>query len=140
MQYRRILAIALCLGLLPASATVSAGRRVIEPVKIFDEYDTGSGKPTGAGRAQGALADARASSDAIQSIGCWTGQDFGICYATDATGKYRGCATHDADQLAVLRSMTAESMLYFNWNPYGTCTEVWVENASHYKPGATTGD
>ena len=40
MQYRRILAIALCLGLVTVTASVSAGRRVIEPVKIFDEYDS----------------------------------------------------------------------------------------------------
>jgi hypothetical protein len=135
-----MLAIALCLGLVATTATVSAGKRVVEPVKIFDEVDTGSGKPTGAGRAQGALADARASADATQMIGCWTAQDMGICYAVDAAGKSRGCTTHDPAQLAVLRSLTSESMLYINWNPYGTCTGVWVETGSVYKPRATTGD
>lgn len=139
MQYRRMLAISLCLGLVTVTATVSAGRRVVQPVWILDEFDVTTGKPAG-GRAHGTLADARASSDATQYIGCWTGPDDGMCYATDATGKYRGCTTHDAQQVAVIRSLTPESMLYFNWSAYGACTGVWVENSSHYKPAATTGD
>ena len=142
MHDRNTIAIATFLGLMLATTAASAGRRVIEPVRVFDEVDHATAKSTGGGRAQGALADARASPDSIQNIGCWTTEHEGVCYATDATGKTRGCVTQDPEQLAVIRSLTPESMLYFRWTSIASasCASIYVVTDSTYKPAATSGD
>ena len=39
----------------------------------------------------------------------------------------------------MIRSLTPESYVYFQWNTDGTCSYVLVENSSRFKPAATSG-
>lgn len=93
-----------------------------------------------AGRsAYGAFADVRASADTQQWIGCNYNTTSGYCMATNAAGTSRTCSTTNAALLEIIRSLTPESYVYFQWNTDGTCGYILVENSSRFKPAATSG-
>jgi hypothetical protein len=93
-----------------------------------------------AGRwANGGFAEARGSADGNQSIGCYQNTGSGTCIATNAAGTSRTCTTTNAALIEVIRSLTPESYLYFQWNVDGTCSYVLVETSSRFKPAATSG-
>lgn len=89
--------------------------------------------------AYGAFADARATADTQQWIGCYYNASSGSCAATNAAGTSRTCTTTNAALLEVIRTLTPESYVYFQWNTDGTCSYVLVENSSRFKPAATSG-
>lgn len=113
-----------------ASGSVVAGNRIGPyQVTISD-----------AGRwANGAFADVRAGADSQQWIGCNYNTVTGSCTATNAAGTSRTCTTSNAALLDVIRSLTPESYIYFQWNTDGTCSYILVENSTRFKPAATSG-
>lgn len=127
MQCNRILSLVSALALASATLVASAGRRDVIPVEITDRY------------AQGSINDARSSADNMQVIGCYTGEYHGLCYAVDAAGLARGCSTRDPEQLAVLRSISSDSIIVFYWDKEGICSHVSIGNYSVYRSAATAG-
>ena len=91
--------------------------------------------------AEGAIGDARASSDSHEYIGCATiaptsGSVYGWCAATDPTGHFVSCSWSTAEQAAAVATLTPQSWIYFLINTNGTCGEIAVENLSYYQPAA----
>ncbi len=128
MKRAQTYALVFALTLTSTAATAIAGKRDEIPVSISSRF------------AQGALADARASADNNQYIGCYTTEYSGTCVAIDAaTEASAACTTQDPEQLAVIRSITTESAIVFSWNRDGTCRTVTVWTSSFLKPAATSG-
>lgn len=130
MSKRRIL---LVTSALIAAATVfgaSAGKREVVPVGISVEDNL----------AGGVLADARASGDHTQYIGCGTSWTYGYCVAVDATGRSGSCTSRNPDDLAIMRSVGPESYVLFAWNNKdGTCSALQVVNSSVFVRDGVTG-
>ncbi|MGN6152258.1 MAG: hypothetical protein ACTHOH_09660 [Lysobacteraceae bacterium] len=89
--------------------------------------------------AYGAFADARASADTQQWIGCNYNAAAAFCTATNAAGISRSCSTTNAALIDAIHGISSESYVYFQWNTDGTCSYVLVENSSRFKPAATSG-
>ena len=106
------------------AATTQAGYDGNFPVVIDDAYR----------QAFGTLVATRRSADNVQKLGCTIKSDNVLCYATNAAGVYRTCLTTDPALMAVARSLTSESYLWFIWNTAGTCTSITVGLGSPYKP------
>lgn len=85
-------------------------------------------------QALGTLVATRRSADNVQKLGCTVRADNALCYATNAAGVYRTCLTTDPGLIAVARSLSSESYLWFIWNAAGTCTSIVVGLGSQYKP------
>lgn len=107
----------------------SAGPRWVYPVSLSDTSRY----------ALGTMTDARGSADSQQAIGCYHNATNAGCYATNAAGVTRTCSTSNPALLTVIRSISAESYLYFQWNTDGTCNYVLVENSSRFKPASASG-
>jgi hypothetical protein len=120
---------ALLVALVAASGTAAAGQRLVLPVNINDTSRY----------ANGTIADARGSADSQQWLGCLYNTSIGICYAANATGVSRSCSTSNPDLLNIIRSLTPESYIYFQWNTDGTCNYILVENSSRFKPLLVSG-
>jgi hypothetical protein len=112
-----------------AAGNATAGQRLVYPVNVNDTSRF----------ANGAVADARGSADAQQSIGCYHNQYTASCFATTAAGISRSCSTGNAALIEVARSVGPESYIYFQWNTDGTCNYILVENGSRFKPAAVSG-
>ena len=125
---------ALACILLVGMGSVAAGTRYSYQVFINDASRY----------ANGSMADARGSGDAVQQIGCWSNGIAGSaayngsCIATNAAGLTRSCSTNDVNVIAAIRSITNESRIYFIWNIDGTCNYVFVENNSWNKPASVS--
>lgn len=121
---RRNTRMLLAAGLSLFAATTQAGYDGNFPVVIDDAYR----------QAFGTLVATRRSADNVQKLGCTIKSDNVLCYATNAAGVYRTCLTTDPTLMAVARSLTSESYLWFIWNTAGTCTSITVGLGSPYKP------
>jgi hypothetical protein len=88
----------------------------------------------GANEFSGSLGAARNSADTMQRIYCASDHISGICNARNAAGAVATCTTSDPDILAVIRGINGDSFLFVKHNGAGTCTNVWVNNASYYMP------
>ena len=111
-------------------SSVQAGQREHVPVE-FDEQSR---------YVQGAFADARGSADTMQYIGCYSNDHYGSCYAIDAAGRAHACATRDPEQLAIIRSISTDTMVNFRWQKDGTCETITASNFSVFKSMQTAGN
>ena len=118
---------ALFTALLATTMVTNAGYRYVYPVTIGSNY------------AYGAIADARGSADTRQSIGCWENNDGASCSAVNSTGTYRSCYTTDPTMRSLIRSIGSESYIYFIFDTSGSCSYIYVENTSVFKPAAASG-
>jgi len=116
----------LCVLIAP---TASAGARWQYPVTLNDTSRY----------AVGTMTDTRGSADNQQAIGCYHNSTTGACYATTAAGVSRTCTTSNPALISVIRSISAESYIYFQWNTDGTCSYVLIENSSRFKPASAAG-
>ena len=107
-------------GVLLGSTAALAGLRTSNQVVIVDDKSY----------AIGDLSATSNTSDRTQVLGCSSEIGFAVCYATDSTGRSRGCTTSDPEILAVMRSLSGDSTLVFYWDTSGHCTQVYVENSS----------
>jgi hypothetical protein len=114
---------------LVAAGSATAGQRLVYQVFVSDASRY----------ANGAIADARGSADAQQSIGCYYNQYSATCFATTSTGLSRSCSTGNTALIEIVRSIGPESYIYFQWNTDGSCNYILVENSSRFKPGAVSG-
>jgi hypothetical protein len=125
---RNGLAIFLVGVLTTAAGMAAAGQSLTYQVNINDTYKF----------AVGAMPAVRSSSDTVQFIGCYnnvyTGGVSASCFATNSAGVSRNCYTNNADMIAAIQSISSESYIYFQWNTDGTCSYVFVENSSRFKP------
>lgn len=112
-----------------AAATAYAGTRAQVQVQVN----------TTSRYAYGAMADARGSADPYQQISCNTNSNSGSCYLVNSTGVSGSCYTTNPTFIDLIRSISAESYVYIQWNADGTCNYVLVQNASFMKPGAVSG-
>ncbi len=129
MKLRTFLGAAVAAALLSTAMIASAGARLVYQVGINDASRF----------AVGTMADARGSSDNVQTIGCYHNTGFASCYATNSAGLSRSCTTTNAALIEVIRSIGSESYLYFQWNTDGTCSYVFVDNGSRWKPASASG-
>ncbi|MBP6749282.1 MAG: hypothetical protein KA144_06550 [Xanthomonadaceae bacterium] len=113
----------LTIGLSLSAAAAQAGYDGNFPVVVDDANK----------QAYGTLVGARRSADTVQRLGCTLKSDNAVCYATNAAGVYRSCTTTDAALMAVARSISSESYLWFVWNAAGTCTSITVGLGSQFK-------
>lgn len=85
--------------------------------------------------ASGAMGDARNSADANQYIGCSVDTMSGVsCSASDSSSNYVGCYTTDATILAAVQGYTPGAYLHFQYDASGTCTELFYEKYSWWRP------
>lgn len=129
MQRIRIFSLTTALVFAGVSAIASAGARNVITVIISDSNRAASGT----------LADARASSDNQQFIGCFTEKGYGMCAAYDASGQGRVCTTNDPEKLDIMRSVSSDTYIFFTWAKDGSCDWLSISNNSIFKPAATAG-
>jgi hypothetical protein len=90
--------------------------------------------------AQGALPTARNSSDPNQTIQCnsrasgsgTSASYWSYCVAVDSAGHSAYCYTASDAIASVVRSINANSALYFDWDTNGYCGTVIVYQTSYY--------
>jgi len=92
-------------------------------------------------KAEGTMANVRASGDVVQTIGCVIRADLSApasvtCYATDGTGLAVQCTTSQASFVQAASAMTSYSNVAFKWDAPGTCTYLSVGNLSTNAPVA----
>ena len=127
---RTLIATLAGVGLIAVAATAAAGLRWGYQVSISDTSRY----------ALGDLSATRGTADGVQYIGCYHNSvNNGSCYATNAAGLNRSCSTINGAHLTVIRSITPESYVYFQWNVDGSCNYILVDNGSRFKPAATSG-
>lgn len=130
MKLRTLVAAAAVAAAMLSTATIAiAGSRWVYQVGINDASRF----------AVGTMTDARGSSDNVQTIGCYHNSGTASCYATNSAGLSRSCTTANAALIDVIRSISSESYLYFQWNADGTCNYVFVDNGSRWKPASASG-
>jgi hypothetical protein len=90
--------------------------------------------------AQGALGASFNSNDNNQYIGCYTFSGHGMCFAQNAAGVTRTCATSDAENIAVIRSLSGDALLRFEWDDAGNCRPggISVAHWSYSRPKKPT--
>lgn len=89
--------------------------------------------------AQGALGQARNSTDSVQYIGCimytWTdAPTWGICSAKDAAGHTATCSVFDTSLLDRVQNIKGDSWIKFEWDTSATCTYLEIYNTSYMAP------
>lgn len=129
-SFRSPLVLAAALACALAAPFAHAGARWVYQVWISDASRY----------AVGTMTDARGSADGNQAIGCYHNTTNGACYATNAAGLSRTCTTNNPALLNVIRTISAESYIYFQWNTDGTCSYVLIENSSRFKPASASGN
>ena len=94
---------------------------------------------TASSLAVGSLAEARLSSDANEYIGCtMQGQSLipagnvVLCEANTSTNTYKMCTTTAPWAIAAVSALNNNSVLQFQWDSAGTCTEIDVRNDSAF--------
>jgi hypothetical protein len=118
------LAGAVILGAMATSA--SAGQHSSQGVTI---------QPTGAKPyATGDLGFVYNSWFSNDYIGCEAHAATGDCYAQDVSGLYKSCTTTDPALIAVIRSISGDSNVFFSWNVDGTCRDIRVQTDSLRPP------
>jgi len=91
--------------------------------------------------ASGQFGNARASSNTVERLYCsstaLSGYGYASCYARNAAGVAVSCLTDDPQMVELIRSVSGDSELYFEWDPAtGRCTQVMVRNGSQFAPKA----
>ncbi len=82
--------------------------------------------------ALGSMVGARYSGDSQQYITCDFRNPAVTCYARDNTGKYLLCTKIDPRWVAVVRTITDSSRIFFAKAPgTATCTHLQVDNFSY---------
>src|SRR5437016_13553836 len=111
MMKKIVMAFVAALLLAGGAATALAGAKYQSPVTIGSSY------------AYGSMADARASADSNQFIGCvvtgGSNGTGGYCYAVDSTGTFKMCSVPSAaapTMLPALESMGSQSYVYFSFD------------------------
>jgi hypothetical protein len=121
---KRLLALLL---VIVCAGTALAGYRTSVPVTV-DVYSR---------RASGTIADARASTDSTQFIGCavygYSTVAQGVCEAQNSKGVNVYCYTTDAPMITAISSVR-DGYLTFTWDANGKCTYVYTSNNSAYAP------
>jgi len=91
--------------------------------------------------ARGSLGSARNSNDQTQQIACYlssynnSNSNVGLCYAVDASGAVGSCSFYENAKFAdIIRSMTSDSHVTFNWDDSYRCTRITVLSSSVYEP------
>ena len=121
---KKIIVAAVCL----VAAVAFAGEKRSQPVFIdfTFKYATGS------------IADARASTDTRQSIGCsvtaqptTTGMQ---CTAIDSQGRSAMCYSYNPEFVKAAQSVGPDSWIFFYFDDASLCTYLTVTNASYTRP------
>jgi hypothetical protein len=115
-----------------AASRVLAGWAPTQLVAITDQ-------PLIGGHAEGKVGDVYNSDDTTQFIGCGLRADVGSplqvnCWAADASGRQRACASTDPSMITVAGSVGTDSYVYFAWNLSGKCTQLDSTNGSFSHP------
>jgi hypothetical protein len=94
--------------------------------------------------ASGSLAEARATSNNTEYIGCYTasyasGTSYIYCFAMSAQNQYVGCydsesAPNFQNKLQAVQTLNSDSALDFSANAAGGCESIHVQNVSWLRP------
>ncbi|HLL55795.1 MAG TPA: hypothetical protein VK447_19695 [Myxococcaceae bacterium] len=126
------IAMALCVVGTLVGTSAEAGYRYVTTLRV---------DPV-ARKVKGSLSDTRATADSVQYIGCNVGVSVGsyspsiYCVAQDANRVVGSCSTSEQVFVQVLSMLQPDSILSFEWNANGTCTNISVENFSSNTPKA----
>ncbi len=87
----------------------------------------------------GSLANARSSADTNQLISCSvrgynTGSSSVFCEAQDANGVNVYCMSSSPALVSAATGISGDSYILFKYDNSGTCTYLYVSNASSYAP------
>ena len=124
------ISMALCVAATLAGTTALAGYKYVAGVTV-DLVNR---------KASGSLADARASADTLQYIGCRTDASSSTanlsiyCAAQDAKGVKASCYSSAQNFVQMMSSLRSDSILIFTWDANNTCTSLNVENWSSNSP------
>ncbi len=123
------IAMALCVAATLAGTTALAGYKYVAGVTV-DLVNR---------KASGSLADARASADTLQYIGCRTDASSSgslsiYCAAQDAKGVKASCYSSAQHFVQMMSSLRSDSILIFTWDANNACTSMNVENWSSNSP------
>jgi hypothetical protein len=122
----RFFSVAITLSVVAASSVALAGLNA----------STGSVYVLANTYASGPVAGARYSSDSAEYIGCEVstapgGTPWLWCFANNSSGTYLGCTSQDVALVATARAVNETSEIAFDASN-GTCTYLWVTNASYF--------
>ncbi len=120
------LRLAIIAALLAISGTVLAGARQYAPLAINLQFRY----------ADGGLAETHNTDDAFSYAECGSNYGAGFCTVVDTAGTYYGCYTTDPAHIAVIRSMSPDSLFSIEWDESGVCTYVLSYASSRAAPRA----
>jgi len=81
--------------------------------------------------AMGQLGSTFNTNNTVEYIGCNSTTNTATCVARNAAGLNRSCTTTDPETIAIIRSLTSDAVLRFQWETNGTCRIGGVQ-VSHY--------
>ncbi len=93
----------------------------------------------GSGQAVGCMGGARNSADNVQYMICRVGGNvygnkWASCLAQDANGNSASCYTTAIGLVERVSTVRSDSLILFNWDGNGNCTNIYVENNSYCEP------
>lgn len=97
------------------------------------------GVDTTSREAYGSFGSARASADSVQYIGCAVqgfsnGTNYVLCQARNANNVSAYCSSSEPALVNAATALSDGSYMYLNWDANGTCTYLYVSNASQWAP------
>lgn len=84
--------------------------------------------------ANGGLAETHNTEDTEQFAECGSNPTAGFCTVRDVSGNYYSCYTTDPATIAVIRSMSPDSLFSIAWDESGVCTYVLSYASSRVVP------
>lgn len=102
------------LGLVAGTGAVVAGARQYAPLSISVANKWASG----------GFAETHNTPDFTQYAECGSNSNTGYCTLRDASATFYSCFTTDPGHIAVIRSMSPDSLFNVVWDASGVCTYV----------------
>ncbi len=122
----QLVALLTVVALASGTGAVLAGARNYAPLVIYDAGHS----------ADGGLADTHNTADTTQYAECGSNPWAGYCTLVDSAGTYYGCYTVDPAFMAVIRSMSPDSLFNVVWDDSSVCTYVLSYASSRTPPRA----
>lgn len=125
-RHMKLGVIASLLALTAGTGLVGAGVRQYVPLQINTTYRS----------AYGGLAETHNTTDTSTYAECGSNSNTGYCTFRDVAGTSYSCYTTDPAQIAVIRSMSPDSLFNVVWDAAGVCTYVLSYASSRVTPRA----
>jgi hypothetical protein len=113
-RHIKVRAVVALLALTAGTGAVVAGNKQYSPLSINLAIRSASG----------GLAETHNTADIMSYAECGSNSTTGYCTFRDTAGTYYSCFTTDPAHIAVIRSMSPDSLFSVTWDAAGVCTYV----------------